>query len=391
MKSIYKISFGVLASSLVSLATSLPSLAITLYTISNIGELDKDFSGNNSYIYAFDINNKNQVAGVYSANEGQRAFIWDSVKGLRNLGTLPTSVGGAYSTGTNINDLGQVIGFSGDNLKLRTFVWEESTGIRDLGIPGSENFDPISGNDINNLGQVVGDITSANNVTRGFIWDTRLKENLVTIEDNSSNNIVSTAKAINDKGEVTGFIFDRNSNSPSRTYLRTSSGEIEQIGINLSPNAINNKTQIVGESPLTNNQNRAFLWDRISGVRDLGVLGTRNNGDSFSSAYGINNKSQVVGTSTTNIGTSGFIWSDGVMTDLQSLINPSSGWVIQDAWAINDNGYIVGNGFFNGLERAFLLAPQSSPPTSIPEPASISALISLSLIALYSQQKSKHK
>ncbi|RUT07575.1 hypothetical protein DSM106972_018350 [Dulcicalothrix desertica PCC 7102] len=126
------------------------------------------------------------------------------------------------------------------------------------------------------------------------------------------------------------------------------------------PNAINNRTQIVGEFSLTNNQTRAFLWDRISGVRDLGVLGISNNGDSFSSAYGINNKSQVVGTSTTNIGTSGFIWSDSVITDLQSLINPSSGWVIQDAWAINDNGYIVGNGVFNGLERAFLLAPSKN-------------------------------
>lgn len=78
------------------------------------------------------------------------------------------------------------------------------------------------------------------------------------------------------------------------------------------------------------------------------------------------------------------------MTDLQSLINPSSGWVIQDAWAINDNGYIAGNGLFNGLERAFVLAPQS-PSTSIPEPASIFALISLSVIAFYSQQKAKQK
>jgi len=35
-----------------------------------------------------------------------------------------------------------------------------------------------------------------------------------------------------------------------------------------------------------------------------------------------------------------------------------SGWVLTAAEAINDQGWIVGNGYYNGTSRAFLLVPQ---------------------------------
>lgn len=52
------------------------------------------------------------------------------------------------------------------------------------------------------------------------------------------------------------------------------------------------------------------------------------------------------------------------MVDLNSLIDPNSGWILQDATAINDNGQIAGFGLFNGQTRAFLLnaAPEPSAP-----------------------------
>ena len=64
------------------------------------------------------------------------------------------------------------------------------------------------------------------------------------------------------------------------------------------------------------------------------------------------------------------IYRDGTMTDLNTLI-PTSGWVLTTAHAINNQGQIVGTGFFNGSQRAFLLNPlnpEEQPPSIITQP-----------------------
>ena len=54
------------------------------------------------------------------------------------------------------------------------------------------------------------------------------------------------------------------------------------------------------------------------------------------------------------------------MTDLNSLISPSSGWTLELASAINDKGQIVGYGEdASGLCRAFLLTPVPEPSTFV--------------------------
>ncbi len=52
------------------------------------------------------------------------------------------------------------------------------------------------------------------------------------------------------------------------------------------------------------------------------------------------------------------------MVDLNSLINPSLGWVLNSAQAINDSGQIVGYGTIGGQTHAFEL-------NAVPEPSSI--------------------
>ncbi len=46
------------------------------------------------------------------------------------------------------------------------------------------------------------------------------------------------------------------------------------------------------------------------------------------------------------------------MQDLNNLIPQNSGWSLQDAFSVNDNGQIAGVGVLNGQERGFLLTPQ---------------------------------
>lgn len=86
-------------------------------------------------------------------------------------------------------------------------------------------------------------------------------------------------------------------------------------------------------------------------MKDLGHLG-----GGYSIAHAVNNHAEVVGYSTIAGGARrAFRWTIGGMKDLNSLLPGGSGWVLSEAWDINDRGQIVGNGLHNGKSRAFRL------------------------------------
>ena len=65
--------------------------------------------------------------------------------------------------------------------------------------------------------------------------------------------------------------------------------------------------------------------------------------DVLSLAFGINDRRQVVGQSIGAGGSRAFLWQDGVITDLNSLVAPGSPFLIY-ANDINDHGEIAGQG-----------------------------------------------
>jgi probable HAF family extracellular repeat protein len=80
-------------------------------------------------------------------------------------------------------------------------------------------------------------------------------------------------------------------------------------------------------------------------------------------AFAINGQGQVVGQS----GSRAFLYSGGVLTDLNTLLPTNSGWTLTYAFGINGAGQIVGWGTHNGqAEQPFLLSPPAPLPVSYP-------------------------
>ena len=173
----------------------------------------------------------------------------------------------------------------------------------------------------------------------------------------------SSARGVNDSGQVVGESAIAG-DSTGHAFLY-SGGVMTDLGtlggLNSWALGINSFGEVVGNFSLSirDSVRHAFLYS--GGVTtDLGTLG-----GTHSFAYSINDSGQVVGNSYIAGGSHShaFLYSGGVMTDLNDLLPPGSGWTLQRAWAINEAGWIAGQGFGpSGSTHGFLLTPE---PTTL--------------------------
>ncbi|MEG5057663.1 MULTISPECIES: DUF3466 family protein [unclassified Microcoleus] len=254
--------------------------------------------------WAYQMNSSGQVVGRYlGENWTNNAYVWEN--GQRtDLGYF----GGISSLASDINEAGQIVGtFNTTQQKFNPFLWQNGEMI-DLGTLGFNG----GAQGINNQGQVVGYSGLAFGITHAFQWENGQMIDLGTLPGYNG----SIAYDINDTGQAIGY----SSNS-------------------------------------TLKQSHATLWSNGQ-ITDLGTLG-----GNISAAVDINNKGQVVGFGTTIAGEGqlnhGFIWEDGQMANLNSLIAQDSGWFLQEVSGINDRGQIAGKGINSatGKIHGFLLNP----------------------------------
>jgi probable HAF family extracellular repeat protein len=267
-----------------------------------------------------------------------------------NLSTASSSY--AY----DINGSGQVVGTSYIGGQAHGTLWSGS-GVTDL---GADTF----GLSINSSGEVAGGNGHA------FVFANGTFQDLGTLAGGNW----SSAYGVNDKGMVTGY--GMVGNGTFRAFTWTPGWGMTMLGTlggnNSYAMAINNQGQIAGHSTASSGYEHAFMSTNGALV-DLGTLGAGN-----SYAYGINDSGVVVGYS----GSAAFVYRNGGIYDLNSMVAASSGWQLDQAYGVNDTGQIVGTGVFQGQSHAFLLNPiNQSGPASVPEPGTVVLIgIGLTLI-----------
>jgi probable HAF family extracellular repeat protein len=337
------------------------------YQVIDLGDLGIEAG---AYSTSYGINNSGQVVGASSYLKGTggnpHPFLYSNGI-MSELGGL--SVFGGYAQ--SINSSGQVTGLSYTNNVLHHAFLYSNGVMQDLGTLGG---DRSVGNAINTIGQIVGGSSTSTGQLHAFMYSNGVMQDLGTLGGTSS-----TATAINSLGQIVGRSFlPGNSVAHAFVYSNGVMQDLSSIpGSWNTAMGINDSGQIIGYNGTSGGDSRAFLYSNGITV-DLGILGDVGT----SLACGINNLGQIVGQSEfenpdhSNYLLHAFLFSDGSMKDLNSLVDPSWNGTISRAYDINELGQIAAEGYgLDGQVHAFLLNP-------IPEPMTLSLFCLSSLILM---------
>jgi len=359
------------------------------YTITDLGTLH-----GGAFSQPFFINRYGLVSGSSSLPDGnQHAVLWlEELKldiGAPGLGG-PNSIAfgdnerfqsaGEAETSTPDPNGEDFCGF-GTHLTCLPFLWQHGV-MTPLPTLGGNNGVAYA---INNRGEVAGVAENTTPDTAcpvpqvlhfyAVVWEKGVIHKLPTFGGDPDG----VAQQINDNGEVVGGSGTCATFNPISLYnlvpvhallwekgkatdLGNLGGKTGQAGGNIAYD-INNQGQVVGNSDLPSDTTfHAFLWTRRTAMQDLGTL----SGDVASLSISINDAGSVIGASIDASGNPrAFLWENGVMTDLNTLIAGDSPLYLLTGCSINSRGEITGLGLTStGEIHTYLASPTHGVATS---------------------------
>ena len=238
-----------------------------------------------------------------------------------------------------INDQGQVASSVLTHTRWYPFVWQKGSSVMLDGLQGAGSVGYAVM--VNTQREAVGTSATADGVSHAVLWDAAGRiHDLGTLPGYTD----STALAINRRGQVVGYAFNKPLGlsslllRPARAFL-WEGGRMRDLGTlpgcpSSRAYAINDAGQIAGWVLTADQRTHAMLWE--DGVMlDLGTFADGR----LSVATALNDAGQVVGSAThPRSRVSAFLWQDGVMSDLGRL----PGDRYSKALGVNDRGQAVG-------------------------------------------------
>jgi probable HAF family extracellular repeat protein len=313
------------------------------------------------------INARGDVVGArISPSWGYTPTLWSADGVETRLG----SVDGADFRGRayGINNVGQIAG-EGYSTPM---LWNGTAATPLPSLEGLEAFAFA----INNAGQSVGySLANNNTAVHGILWNGTTPSDLGTLGGRSS-----WATAINESGWVAGGSeVNRGTTTHATLWVNGMARDLGTLGDRASFLwGINDAGHAVGYSHAEGLSSRAIRWDGSS-------LSFLPDAPDRSSAADINNHGQIVG----HVDYRATLWNGAVATDLNSFLDAASveaGWVLSEAIAINDSGWITGLAVntAHGMESGFLLTTVPA----VPEPASaILAMVGLGTLGIAARRR----
>ena len=298
-------------------------------------------------IYPHAINKTGQIVAVENTSNSGRAFFLSS----------PTAAPQYLAANKGVNpyvlyldDAGEILG------------WNVDSGYAYYLTPTSAPVN-LSGGELtlNSKGAVVGYINYAG-FYQASLAGTRVS--LPTLKGAEG----SIANWVNATGQIVGQTYGPTTGNktvpiywadPTGSTLATAlavpaGGNITSFGM------INDKGQIIGTTDILINGviNFAPIYWKSPTDTSPQILPDLPNAFQPSTVTAINNSGLIIGSSNNHAA----LWKDGKVTDLNTAIPANSGWLLQSATAINDQGWIVGTGTLTDSTgphaSAFLIKPQ---------------------------------
>ncbi len=298
------------------------------------------------------LNNRDQVAGyVPGTNPVAQAAIYLS-GGTIPLGTL----GGTFSYALGVNNSLNIVGWSylPGNATFHATSFSAQSPPLDLGTLGGST---SVATDVNNSGTVIGASTlPGDKQTHAVRFAKGGAVDLGTLGGSNS-----VANAVNNAGDAVGTAQLLGDNATHAVLYPHSGGapiDLGTLGGSASAaNGVNDRGLAVGYSTIpSNGPLHAVVFMSWAAPIDLGGV--------QSEARAINQAGDIVGYATFASGAHGGLWAYAggtwTLADLNTLIDPSNGWTIDVAWAINDRGTIEASGHQSDLQEHTLLLVRCS-------------------------------
>ena len=277
---------------------------------------------------------------------------------------------------------------AGTNEVSHPVVWQARTGIRELQVPkGFNSAEPVA---ITSSDKIIVDAFDAQHRTRAaFVYSGR---SIVAVAGDQT--FVNGASP---SGLVLGESVPPGAARAQAVYWNNNVPHTLGLCCGGTLKAANRSGEMVGEAYDEQGRYQAFAWNLVR--HEPRLIGTEH----YSAAVAINDAGDILvqagravyleqggrlrqlelsaafvntARSMNNCGfvvggygpdsdrNRGFLWTPrGGFQDLNTLIPPESAWTIQDAFAINDRGQIVGRAVHNRDEAGFILTPVPYEPS----------------------------